>query len=123
MMNKKKVADGGTQQLFAYKDVPMIRRLGSYFKNLIYVDNIHRVSGMLVKGSITFTWHDPAYGGDKFSPAIMGNGTNHKYLVYFNSTFPYIHQNIVTINLGTSYSVNEGQDVFRDNDKIAGSIC
>lgn len=90
----------------------MIRRLGSYFKNLIYVDNIHRVSGDVGKRGITFTWHDPAYGGDKFSPAIMGNGTNHKYLVYFNSTFPYIHQNIVTINLGTSYSVNEGQDVF-----------
>ena len=29
MMNKKKVADGGTQQLFAFKDVPMIKRLGS----------------------------------------------------------------------------------------------
>ena len=121
MMNKKKVADGGTQQLFAYKDVPMIRRLGSYFKNLIYVDNIHRVSGDVGKRGITFTWHDPAYGGDKFSPAIMGNGTNHKYLVYFNSTFPYIHQNIVTINLGTSYSVNEGQDVFETMTRSQGA--
>ena len=56
--------------------------------------------------------NDPAYGGEKFSPAIIGNGTQHKYLLYFNSKFPYIHQNIVTINLGTSYSVNKGIDVF-----------
>ena len=51
----------------------------------------------------------------------MGNGTNHKYLVYFNSTFPYIHQNIVTINLGTSYSVNEGQDVFETMTRSQGA--
>ena len=41
----------------------------------------------------------------------MGNGTTHKYLMYFDSKFPYFHQNIITINLGKSYSVNEGVDV------------
>lgn len=121
MMNKKKVADGGTQQLFAYKNVPITSRLVSYLKNLIEIDNIHEVKGDVGKRGITFTWHDPAYGGEKFSPAIMGNGTNHKYLVYFDSTFPYIHQNIVKINLGTSYSVNAGQDVFETMTRSQGS--
>ena len=61
---------------------------------------------------LTFTWRDPAYGGEKFSPAIMGNGTLNKYLLYCNDRFPYIHQNLITINLGKSFSVNQGIDVF-----------
>ena len=65
--------------------------------------------------------NDPAYGGEKFSPAIIGNGTYHKYLLYFNSKFPYIHQNIVTINLGTSYSVERGVDVFTTMTRSQGT--
>uniref|UniRef100_UPI0025DA7D6D ABC transporter permease n=1 Tax=Butyrivibrio sp. TaxID=28121 RepID=UPI0025DA7D6D len=61
---------------------------------------------------ISFTLHDPAYGGDKFSPAIIGNGTKYKYLLYFDNNFPYIHQNLIKISLGTSYTVNAGIDVF-----------
>lgn len=51
----------------------------------------------------------------------MGNGTTHKYLLYFDSRFPYIHQNILTINLGTSYAVNEGVDVFTTMNRSQGS--
>ena len=43
----------------------------------------------------------------------MSPGTLHKYLLYFDSTFPYLHQNSVTITLGTSYGVNKGVDVFK----------
>lgn len=112
LMGAKKVADGGQPQLFAYKDVPLPKRLGTYLAGLVTIDNINHASGDVGERGISFTMNDPVYGGEKFSPAIMGNGTNHKYLVYFNSKFPYIHQNIVTINLGTSYSVNKGIDVF-----------
>ncbi|MGN0378374.1 MAG: ABC transporter permease [Butyrivibrio sp.] len=112
MMNARKVADGGQQQLFAYKDIPLIKRIASYFSHLISIDNIHSVKDDVGERGLTFTLHDPVYGGEKFSPAIMGNGTQHKYLLYFDSQFPYIHQNMATINLGTSYSVNAGIDVF-----------
>ncbi|MGN1032878.1 MAG: hypothetical protein ACI4PU_05395, partial [Intestinibacter sp.] len=33
MMNQKKVADGGQQQLFAYKDISLPKRVASYFSN------------------------------------------------------------------------------------------
>ena len=112
MMGAKKVADGGQQQLFAYKDIPLLTRLGNYFSYLITVDNIHYVKEDVGERGLTFTLHDPVYGGDKFSPAIIGNGTKHKYLLYFDSQFPYIHQNLFSINLGTSYTVNSGVDVF-----------
>ena len=108
----KKYKDGGDPRLFAYKDIPLINRLVKYFTELFHVDNINFATGDVGERGLTFTWYDPAYGGEKFSPAIMGNGTMHKYLLYFDNQFPYIHQNLLTINLGKSFSVNRGIDVF-----------
>ena len=121
MMGKKKYANGGQQQLFAYRDIPLATRLGKYFSGLIDIDSIHDAAKVEGKRGITFTLHDPVYGGKKFSPAIMGNGTTHKYLMYFDSKFPYFHQNIITINLGKSYSVNEGVDVALTMTRAQGS--
>ena len=121
MMNPNTVAAGGNQQLFAYKDVSLASRLWKYFSNIITIDNINKVEDVEGKRGLTFTLYDPVYGGEKFSPAIIGNGTTHKYLLYFDSKFPYIHQNIVTINLGTSYSVNFGMDVFNTMTRAQGS--
>lgn len=108
----KKLANGGQQQYYAYKDKSLISRLVTYFTSIISVDNVHYVEEDLENRGITFTTHDPVYGGEKFSPAIIGNGTKYKYLLYCNDKFPWIHQNLVTINLGKSYSVNMGIDVF-----------
>lgn len=108
----KKYKDGGEPRLYAYKDIPVLKRLVNYFVGLIDVDNIHYVEDEIENRGLTFTWYDPAYGGEKLSPAIMGNGTKYKYLFYCDNEFPYIHQNLVTINLGLSYSVNQGVDVF-----------
>ena len=108
----KKYKDGGDPRLYAYKDIPLSKRLLSYFTDLIQIDNINYAAGDVGERGLTFTWRDPAYGGEKFSPAIMGNGTMHKYLLYFNDKFPFVHQNLITINLGKSFSVNQGIDVF-----------
>ena len=121
VMMGKKVADGGRQQLFAYKDTPLLSRLWTYFSSIVKIDNVNAVQEDVGERGISFTLNDPVYGGEKFSPAIIGNGTQHKYLLYFNSKFPYIHQNIVTINLGTSYSVERGIDVFTTMTRSQGS--
>ena len=114
VMSGRRVANGGQQQLFAYRDIPVFKRALSYFVNLLFIDDIHYVSDDVDIGErgVTFTWFDPVYGGEKFSPAIIGNGTYHKYLLYCDSNFPYIHQNVASIRLGLSYSVNMGVDVF-----------
>lgn len=117
----KKVADGGQQLLFAYKDIPLPRRLGSYLKNLFEIDSIHKITADVGERGVSFTWHDPVYGGEKLSPAIIGNGTQHKYLFYIDNVFPYVHQNMLTINLGTSYTVNKGVDVFATMTASQGS--
>ncbi len=122
MGRTKKYKDGGEPRLYAYKDIPVIQRLFRYFTSLLTVDNIHNVQEDIGKRGLTFTMYDPAYGGQKFSPAIMGNGTTHRYLFYMDDSFPFIHQNLVRINLGKSYSVNKGIDVFDTMTNAQGSF-
>ena len=112
---------GGEPRIYVYKDVPLLGRLWNYFINLFFVDNIHYAQEDVGDRGLTFTLFDPAYGGEKFAPAIMGNGTFHKYLLYTTDTFPFIHQNLVTIQLGKSYSVNRGLDVFHVMTRSQGS--
>ena len=113
VMLGKKTSAGGRQQLFAYKDKPLLGRLWNYFTGVLFVDTTSYVEDDIESRGLTFTLYDPIYGGEKFSPAIIGNGTKHKYLLYCNDEFPYIHQNLIGINLGVSYSVNQGIDVFQ----------
>ena len=118
---KKKYKDGGKPILYAYKDIPLISRLWDYISGIFTVDNINYAEGDVGERGITFTLFDPTYGGEKFSPAIMGNGTRHKYLLYFDSQFPYVHQNLLTINLGSSYSIRKDIDVFNIMNDTQGS--
>ena len=119
----KKYQDGGEPRLYAYRNIPVLMRLVNYFKNLITVDNIHYVEDEIEDRGITFTLHDPVYGGEKFSPAVMGTGTQYKYLFYFDDSFPFVHQNLVKINLGLSYSIRQGIDVFQTMTESQGSYA
>lgn len=121
MASKKKVATGGTQTLFAYQNKPVVQRIVAFFGSILTFDNIHYVEEDIGERGLTFTLHDPAYGGEKISPAIMGNGTLHKYLLYVDNKFPFVHQNFLTITLGTSYSINKGIDVFETMTQSQGS--
>ena len=114
----KKYKVGGEPALYAHRDVPLANRMWKYLTGVITIDNIHKAAEVEGERGLTFTWYDPAYGGEKFSPAIMGNGTTHKYLLYFNDEFPYVHQNLISISLGASYTINKGIDVF---DTMIGS--
>ncbi len=117
----KKVANGGTETLFAYRDKPFISRFTGFFKRLIQIDDINYVEDDIENRGLTFTFYDPVYNTEpetgkllkkKFSPALIGNGTQHKYLLYFDGQFPYLHQNIISIKLGLSFSVSRNNDVF-----------
>ena len=111
---RQQLVTGGAQQLFAYRDHSLLNRLWSYFSGLIQIDNIHAEEDPEIGArGLTFTWYDPVYGGKKFSPAVMGNGTHHKYLLYCDSSFPFIHQNMLSLRLGKSYSVNQ-EDAEKD---------
>ncbi len=117
-----KYKDGGQPRLYAYKNTPLISRLWNYISGIFTVDNIHYVEENIEDRGLSFTFFDPVYGGEKFSPAIIGNGTRHKYLLYFDNNFPYIHQNLLTVSLGTSYTVNNGIDVFETMTSAQGAF-
>lgn len=112
MATPNRIATGGSASLFAYQNTPLLIRMLNFFAGIFEFDNINYVEEDIGERGLAFTLYDPAYGGEKFSPAILGTGTYHKYLLYFDDRFPYIHQNFLTIHLGTSYSVNKGVDAF-----------
>lgn len=117
------VKSGGQAALYATRERSLLSRVVTYFTDMFFIDNIHYVPEETDIGerALTFTLHDPAYGGDVFSPAIIGNGTYHKYLLYFDNEFPYFHQNLFTLNLGESFTVNRGVDVFETMTESQGS--
>lgn len=118
----QKYQDGGEPRLYASRDIPLAKRLLSYFAGLIQVDTPSFVQADLPHRGLTATLRDPVYGGTRFSPAIMGSGTYHKYLLYCNDRFPYVHQNFLKLRLGSSYSVNQGVDVLDTMTRPQGAL-
>ena len=109
---KSKYKDGGRPALYAYRNTPVTTRMWKYLTGILDFDNIYDVKEDVGERGLEFTLYDPAYGGEKFSPAILGNGTRHKYLLYFDSQFPFVHQNLVTVKLGSSYTIRKDIDIF-----------
>ncbi|MCL1951111.1 MAG: ABC transporter permease [Turicibacter sp.] len=88
--------------LFAYREIPNYRRILNFWGNLFQVENV------FAKGSGLHFGRD--FNGNL---ALIGRGTRHKYLIYANGAFPFIHQNLVRISLGQSYPTYRGQDVVQ----------
>lgn len=89
-----------SKQFYAVREVPVFERVFDFYANLIQVDHpwvIQDASNKNLKRGISIE-NDPSVGW-----SLVGSGTRHKYLIYFNGAFPFIHQNIVSLNLGTSY--------------------
>ncbi|MBR4237748.1 ABC transporter permease [bacterium] len=122
MLTEAKYATGGKQRLFVVRDIPLTTRLWKFFTGLFWVDNIHNAEGIADEDrGLKFTFNDPIREG-KFSPTIMGNGTTYKYLLYTDDRFPYIHQNLFTIKLGLSYTVNQNVDVWKTMTQTQGAL-
>ena len=94
--------------LFAKKDINVFVRLFKYFTNMFTIETVNDVKDeRLTDRYIRWEWDARSN-----MPALVGSGTTHKYLIYFDDKFPFIHQNIIHINLGKSYTT------FRDVDLI-----
>lgn len=98
-----------SKRLYAYKDVPVVKRLVSWFGSLIQIDTpwaIQDPDNPDLQRYIKFG-RTPTGG-----LALIGSGTVHKYLLYTDSNFPFIHQNIITTNFGESYPTFQGKEVM-----------
>ena len=85
-------------RLIAKQEKNVFERVGTFFANFIQIETIWDVKDeSLTDRYVKIEW-------DEYSnmPALVGSGTTHKYLVYFDNNFPFVHQNIVHIHLGKS---------------------
>ncbi|MHB9782450.1 ABC transporter permease [Streptococcus sp. 10F2] len=98
-----------SKQFFAVRQVPIYERVVDFYANLIQLDHPWKVQDQTNPNLKRGIWieNDPAIGW-----SVVGSGTNHKYLLYFNTSFPFIHQNFLTLNLGISYPTFSGQPVL-----------
>lgn len=88
------------KQFYATREVPALERVFDFYANLIQIDHpnvIQDESNPDLERYIRLE-KDPAIGW-----SVVGSGTKHKYLLYVNNQFPYIHQNFISLNLGISY--------------------
>ena len=87
-------------QFYATRDIPIFERVFHFYANLLEIDHTHKIQdpeNPNLERYLRFE-NDPAIGW-----SLVGSGTKHKYLLYFNSQFPFVHQNFVNLNLGDSY--------------------
>ncbi|KPJ22803.1 ABC transporter permease [Streptococcus phocae] len=89
-----------SKQFYAVREIPVYERVWDFFSNLVVIDHPWAIKDKSNPNLDRYIRPevDPAVG-----PALVGSGTKHKYLVYFNKQFPFIHQNVITFNLGKSY--------------------
>lgn len=93
--------------LFAVKENNPLLRLWLYIKNFVSVETKNDVQDEALTDRYIRFEKDPYSGAF----AVVGSGTTHKYLLYFDSRFPFIHQNWIHINLGTSFTKYRGSEI------------
>lgn len=97
-----------SKDYYAIRELPLLERLGRFYGKLIQIDHpwrIHDKNNPNMKRYLKIQ-NDPTVGW-----ALVGSGTKYRYQVYFNGSFPYIHQNFIKFNLGTSYPTYSGNGV------------
>ena len=98
-----------SQRYYAYKDVPIIKHVAIWFSNLIKIDTPWAVKDDTnpdLKRGLSLGRTES--GG----LALIGSGSEHKYLIYTDSHFPWLHQNIIKLNFGDSYPTYQGLQVM-----------
>lgn len=97
-------------RFYATREIPAYQRVLEFYSNLIQIDHPWKIqdkSNPDLERYIKIE-NDPAIGW-----SVVGSGTKHKYLLYVNGQFPYIHQNFVTLDLGLSYPTYQNVPVLQ----------
>lgn len=102
-----KVKPGGTGYLFATLEKNPLLRLVDYVKGFFTIETTKDVQDPNLTDRYVRFEKDPYNGAF----ALVGSGTQHKYLLYFDSHFPFMHWNWIHINLGTSFTSYRGQEI------------
>ena len=115
-----RVKPGGTGYLIAVHEKNPLLRLVDYVANFFTVETINDVKDEALTPEMRGikVEHDP-YSG---LFAVTGSGTTHKYLLYFDERFPFVHQNFLHMNLGVSFTTYRGQEITSVIESPAGDL-
>jgi oligopeptide transport system permease protein len=113
-----KAKPGGNAYLVAVEEKSVVLRLWDYLKGFFSVETKSDVEDPNLTERYIHFEKDP-YSG---LFAITGSGTTHKYLLYFDSRFPFIHQNFIHLNLGTSFTTYRGQEITQVINTPTGAL-
>ena len=102
-----KTKPGGTGYLLAVHERSVVLRLLDYIAGFISVETTDMIEDPNLTDRYIRVEKDP-YSGFY---AVVGSGTKHKYLLYFDDRFPFMHQNFIHVNLGVSYTTYRGQEI------------
>lgn len=90
---------------FAYHDYNILEVVFRFWKNLVVFDTPNTIVD-----ENNPNLERKVYIGKDFNDvsAVMCSGCTHKYLVYFDGNFPFVHQNFVSLDFGISYPTKAG---------------
>ena len=98
-----------TGYLYATKDIPLMSRVLRWYRDLIQIDNINAIQdpgNPSLKRGYYFTkdWSGRT--------ALAASGTKYKYQLWVDGSFPFLHQNVIKLNMGRSYPTFDGLPVL-----------
>ena len=86
--------------IYGIREIGIVEHLFVFYSNMIHIDSPNKVedpSNPSLERGISF-------GTDPNGlPAIKCSGCEHNYLLYLDGQFPFIHQNLITFDLGKAY--------------------
>lgn len=95
--------------IYVIKDYSPVELIMNFYSRLISFDTPNYVNDPMNKdlerGISLATDHNGI-------PAIKCSGCQNRYLLYFDGSFPFIHQNFIKINFGNSYPTFSGVNTF-----------
>ncbi|MCI6659410.1 MAG: ABC transporter permease [Peptoniphilaceae bacterium] len=98
-------ADDLQGSTIAYRNYNVFELVGNFFKHLVVFDHKNYIQDPNNPNLERYIRIEKDYNG---IPAIVGSGTLHKYLLYFDGNFPFIHQNFITFRFGESFPTQKG---------------
>lgn len=103
------VARNSQGYFFATRDYNSLELVLGFYKRMIQVDhpnNVYDMDNLDMKRGVYI-------GSDHNGiPAVMCSGCKHKYLLYLDGNFPFIHQNFIKLYLGVSFPAYQGMPVL-----------
>ena len=90
---------------FATREIPLLERVTRFYSGFFVVDHINKVqdpNNPDLKRGLSIG------SNSQNLIAINGSGSQHSTLVWIDGKFPFLHQNVIKINLGYSFPSFEG---------------